>query len=120
LFLSVEFINFTGMSYFDLSMIDPLRHTRVREHLLWEFNPEKFDYQKSRSIVVERVVQRGDTDDWLTVFNLYGYDGVREQIKQIPYLNDRDMNFVRVIFEIPLTELKCYTRRRFPERHWNS
>jgi len=108
------------MKYFDLSMIDPLRHTRVRDHLLWEFNLETFDYQKSRSMVVERVVQRGDTDDWLTVFNLYGYEGVREQIKQIPYLNNKDMNFVRVIFEIPLTELRCYTRKRFPEQHWNS
>lgn len=60
------------------------------------------------AIVIERVVQRGNMDDWLTIFNLYGYDAVREQIKRIPYLNDKDMNFVHIIFEIPLTEMKSY------------
>lgn len=108
------------MNYFDLSKIDPKKHTSIRKHLLWEYDAENFDYKNGRGIVVERVVQRGDKDDWLTVFNLYGYDGVREQVKRIPYLNDVDMNFVHFIFEIPLKELKCYTRKRSADLHWTS
>ena len=107
------------MNYFDLSGIDPTHHNSIRNHLLWEFKTP-FDYQKGRAIVVERVVQRGNMDDWLTLFNLYGYDEVREQIKQIPYLNDKDMNFVHVIFDIPLTELKCYIKKQSAEPHWIS
>jgi hypothetical protein len=72
----------------------------------------KFDYFKSSQIVVERVVQRGDTDDWLTILNLYGEDGVRERIKLIPYLNLTDMNFVHKIFQIPLNELRSYQKRQ--------
>jgi hypothetical protein len=79
------------MYYFDLSAIDPERHTKIRDHLLWEVNLKKFDYFKSSQIVVERVVQRGDMDDWLTILNLYGEDGVRERIKRIPYLKPTDM-----------------------------
>jgi hypothetical protein len=56
--------------FFDLSAIDPERHTKIRAHLLWEVNLEKFDYFKTSQLVVERVVQRGDMDDWLTIFNL--------------------------------------------------
>lgn len=99
---------------FDLARIDPKRHTKIREHLLWEFNLEKFDYEKGKSIVVERVVQRGNMDDWLTIFNLYGYQEVWEQIKDIPYLNSTDMNFVHQIFEIPLEELWSYRKKQEP------
>jgi len=106
--------------YFDLSDIDPDRHTGIRGHLLWEFNPDGFDYGKGMPIVVERVVQRGNTDDWLSVFNLYGVDAVREQIKQIPYLNEVDMNFVGVVFDIPPAEMRCCTRKRSEDPHWNS
>lgn len=95
------------MNYFNLSDIDPARHTSIRQHLLWEFK-HPFDYDKGMAIVVERVVQRGNMDDWLTIFNLYGYDAVREQIKRIPYLDKKDMNFVHKIFEIPLTEMESY------------
>lgn len=108
------------MKYFDLSEIDPKRHNNVRKHLLWEVDQANFDYFRSRNLVVERVVQRGDMDDWLSILNLYGYEGVREQIKVIPHLNNKDMNFVHFIFDIPLNELKCYTKKRSAKQHWAS
>jgi hypothetical protein len=99
------------MYFFDLTDIDPERHTKVRKHLLWEVDLDKFDYFKSSQLVVERVVERGDMDDWLTILNLYGYHGVRDKIKLIPNLNRKDMNFVHKIFEIPMNELKSYNNR---------
>ncbi len=108
------------MNYFDLQKIDPSLHTKVRDHLLWDYNLNTFNYSSGKRIVVERVVQRGNMDDWLTIFNLYGVDAVREEIKKIPYLNAKDLNFVHKIFEIPLDELKCYTEKPFRNRHWTS
>lgn len=108
------------MAFFNLSHIEPSRHNSIRKHLLWDYKADDFDYNKGKAIVVERVVQRGNMDDWLTIFNLYGYDEVREQIKRIPYLNDKDMNFVHHVFDIPLNELKCYTKKQSAEPHWIS
>lgn len=113
-------LNLVQMKYFDLNDIDPARHNRVRAHLLWEVDLNSFDYNKSSQLVVERVVQRGDTDDWLTILNLYGYEGVRDHIKNIPHLNNKDMNFVHFIFDIPLNELKCYTKKQSARQHWAS
>jgi hypothetical protein len=98
--------------FFDLSDIDTKRHRKIRAHLLWEVNLENFDYFKSSQLVVERVVQRGEIDDWLTILNLYGEQGVREKIKLIPYLKPKDMNFVHKIFDIPLIDLKSYLKRQ--------
>jgi hypothetical protein len=108
------------MKYFDLSAIDPERHTKIRSHLLWEVNLEKFDYFKTSQLVVERVVQRGDMDDWLTIFNLYGEEGVREKIKLIPYLNAKDMDFVHIIFDIPLNDLKSFVKSQKGPQYWSS
>jgi len=109
------------MNYFDLSDINPAKHNKVRKHLLWEVDHDNFDYFKSSQIVVERVVQRGDKDDWLTILNLYGYEEVRDKIKLIPYLNNKDMNFVHAIFEIPLNELKSYRNKQSGNgEHWKS
>jgi hypothetical protein len=88
--------------------------------LLWEYDLSGFDYAQMRNIVVQRVVERGWPDDWYAILNLYGEDGVKKAIKEIPYLNDKDMNFVSVAFEIPLSELKCYKRKQLHQAHWES
>jgi hypothetical protein len=106
--------------FFDLADIDPERHTKIRANLLWDVNLENFDYFKSSQLVVERVVQRGEIDDWLTIFNLYGEHGVREKIKLIPYLNPKDMNFVHKIFDIPLNDLKSYVKSQEGPQYYSS
>ena len=88
--------------------------------LLWEYDLDNFDYNQMKNVVVQRVVERGWPDDWYAILNLYGESGVKNAIKQIPYLNDKDMNFVHVAFEIPLSELTCYERRLLNQAHWKS
>jgi hypothetical protein len=43
---------------------------------------------------------------------MYGEKGVKEAIKSIPYLNDKDMNFVSKAFNIPFSKMKCYERKK--------
>ena len=88
--------------------------------LLWEYDLDHFDYNQMRNIVVQRVIERGWPDDWYALLNLYGEEGVKKSIKEIAYMNDIDMNFVSVAFEIPLSELKCYIKKQLQETHWKS
>ena len=93
---------------------------KVDPTLLWEYDLDNFNYQEMRNIVVQRVIERGRREDFYTIFNLYGEDGVIEAIKQISYLNDKNMNFVSVMFQIPLNDLKCYKKKLSNPGHWNS
>ncbi len=88
--------------------------------LLWEYDLSIFDYTGMRAIVVQRVVERGWPGDWYFILNRYGIEGVRSAVKDLPYLNDKDMNFVSHQFDIPLTSLKCYKRKRSANQYWNS
>ncbi len=93
---------------------------KINTSLLWEYDIAKFDYQLMRDVVVQRVIERGWPQDWYAMLNLYGVEGVTAAIKNIPYLNDKDMNFVSRQFDIPLSTMKCYEKKRSANQHWNS
>lgn len=91
----------------------------VNPSLLWEYNLDDFDYQAFRKQVVQRVIERGWPDDYQAIFNIYGMQNVIDTIKEIKYLNKKDMNFVHIAFHIPLKELKCYRESQLKTQHWN-
>ena len=89
----------------------------IKPSLLWEYNLEKFDWQKYRGVVVQRVIERGWYSDWYAAINLYGgLENFIEIIKQVPFLNEIDMNFVSKIFDIDLNELQCYKNKQSRKR----
>ena len=88
--------------------------------MLWEFDLEKFDWQQMRNEVVQRVLERGRMDDFYAILNLYGVEGVKAALREIPYMNDKDMNFACVTFDLRKEELKCYTKKQSMPLHWNS
>ncbi|MDP9082105.1 MAG: hypothetical protein M3O71_32215 [Bacteroidota bacterium] len=93
---------------------------RINPSLLWEYDISRIDYEGMRDIIVQRVVERGWPDDWYAMLNLYGVAGVKSAIKNIPYLNKKDMNFVSHQFKIPLSAMKCYKNKQSAQAHWNS
>lgn len=100
---------------------DYIKHpdAKIRHSLLWEYDLSRFDWQAMRTLVVQRVVERGRREDFYAILNLYGLEGVREAIKDIPVLNPKDLSFVCSVFELKKEELKCYTRKPSHPQHWN-
>ena len=92
----------------------------INRSLLWEYDVDNFDWQNSKAIVVQRVIEMGEPEDFYAAFDLYGgVDGFREIIKTLPYLNDIDINFVCVFFNLKREDLRCCTRRQSIQKHWN-
>jgi len=85
---------------------------KINPSLLWEYDVSRIDYTVMRDIIVQRVIERGWPNDWYAMLNLYGIKGVKAAIKNIPYLNDKDMNFVSHQFNIPLSAMKCYEKKQ--------
>ena len=89
-------------------------------NLFWEYDMSLFDWQKMAVVVAQRVVERGCPDDFFAAINLYGLNGFVNAIKEIPYLNNRDINYVCLKFHLKKEDLKCYTRKQSRQQHWNS
>lgn len=88
--------------------------------LLWEYDLDHFDFDEMKVLVVQRVIERGGPNDCYFMLNYYGLEGVKSAIKNITYMNDKDMNFVSHQFDIPLTAMKCFEKKQSVTQHWNS
>lgn len=89
-------------------------------NLFWEYDMSHFDWLEMAVVVTQRVVERGWPDDFYAAINLYGLDSFVAAIKEIPYLNDRDINYVCLKFQLKKEDLKCYTRKQSRQQRWNS
>ena len=89
------------------------KDAKISESLLWEYDLSRFDWYDMRTVVVQRVIERGWMKDFYAAIKLYGgLDHFREIIKNIPVLADIDIAFVCNVFNLNKEELKCYTRRQ--------
>ena len=91
--------------------------TTINPALLWDQDISTFDWWEGRKLVVQRVIERGRPEDFCAAFNMYGgIEGFREIIKTLPYLSDKDINFVCTFFDFKKEDLKCYTRSLLREK----
>ena len=96
------------------------KSAEVRPSLLWEYDLSNFDWQQMRNEVVQRVLERGRMDDFYAILNLYGEEGVKAALREIPSMNDKDMNFACIAFDLRKEDLRCYIRKQSMPLHWNS
>jgi hypothetical protein len=88
-------------------------------YLFWDVNPQKFDYQKNRLFVIERVTTKGTEEDWQELKRYYGWETLKKEIVLVPYLDNKTWNFLSVIFDIPKEEFKCYKNAQSRKSYWN-
>ena len=86
--------------------------SNIPSSLFWDIDISKLDWNRHKQLIVERVIQRGTLSAIKEVTEHYGIRELKSIIRQIPYLEKRDIAFVNIYFDIPLKELKCYTRKR--------
>jgi hypothetical protein len=93
---------------------------QIPKHLLWDMDLKRFDMQKGRTIVVERVIERGKMEDFYTLFKMYGgVDKVRDIVKEVYHLSPRNIAFACMVFDLKKEELRCYVRRRSQTIPWD-
>ena len=104
--------------FFDNYKLHP--DAQIRKTLFWEYDLNTMNWQDMRMIVVQRVIERGRINDFYAILNLYTLEGVKDTIKQIPYLNQKDLSFVCSVFDLKKEELKCYLNLQSTNLHWSS
>lgn len=108
------------MTIFDQYREHP--NSEIRHHLLWEYDLGDFDWQRTRGVVVERVLERGNLEDYYAAINLYGgMENFKKIIREeVRYLSDFDMHFACLIFGLKKEDLLCYRLKQLREKRLNS
>ena len=91
---------------------------QISKSILWEYDLSNFSWYDMRTTVMQRVIERGWINDFYAAIRIYGgISSVKEIIKDIPSLSDKDMTFVCSVFDLVKEDLKCYTRKQSRERY---
>jgi hypothetical protein len=65
----------------------------INTALLWEYDLDTFNYEKSYKIVIERVLERGNLAEWREMVRLYTKKQILETIDWSAQLEMRDKDF---------------------------
>lgn len=90
-----------------------------KESLFWDINYKEIDYEKNSRFVIERVLTRGNLDDWQEIKRYYGLEKIKEEAMQIRYLDKLTLNFCHIFFNIELEKFRCYNTEPSIRRLWN-
>ncbi len=72
---------------------------QIRKHLLWEYDLGTFDYQRSKKIVIERVIERGNLKEWKEMLLFYGKATVLEVARNSKQLDSKEKNFTEIFVD---------------------
>ena len=89
------------------------------KRLFWDWNFAKIDWQSDYLAVIDRVIERGNKDQWREMVQYYGKSKVIKALKsEINYLPDYAIDDVCGYFKIKKEELACYARTQSRQGHW--
>lgn len=67
----------------------------IPARLLWEYDYDTFNFDKSYKIVIERVMERGELDEWREIANYYSREQILSAIEWSAQMDERDKKFCR-------------------------
>lgn len=65
----------------------------INPALLWEYDLATFNYEKSYKIVIERVLQMGNLEEWRNMVRFYSKAQILETLEWSAQLDQRDKEF---------------------------
>ncbi len=77
----------------------------IPNHLLWEYDLETFNYDNSYKIVIERVLERGNIQDWKEIKRYYGESKILETNEWSTQLGEREKEFTRFFLKSDMLDV---------------
>ncbi len=81
-----------------------------------DFN--SLDGEKHARFIIERLLQKGDISDWKLIKLYFGLDKIKSDVVRVRHFNDKTLNFLSVILNIPKEEFRCYNTKVSTQKHW--
>lgn len=67
----------------------------INTGLLWEYDLDTFNYMRSYKIVIERVLERGNLEQWREMVQIYTREQILDAIEWSAQLDKQDKEFSR-------------------------
>lgn len=74
--------------------------TLQKTALFWDIDRQSLDVEQHKRFIIERILARGDTDDFLFAERTYGSDAIRETLLKAKTLDRKSLSFWCFYFNI--------------------
>ena len=91
----------------------------LRPSLFWDINVNTVDLEQHKAAVIERITLRGRFEEFKAILQYYGKETVKEVLLNTRYLDKRTLAYCSVIFDVPVTEFRCYKLAQSNPEHWD-
>ena len=92
---------------------------KINPSYFWDINPDSIDEIKSKRLIIERIINLGNLREIKYMISFYGKDEVIKTIINLNHLDPKTLNFFSIVFDIPKSKFKCYTKNQSTKKHWN-
>jgi hypothetical protein len=79
--------------------------TLAKQILFWDVDRKAMDPEKHGRFIIERILARGDTDDFRWAKEHYGVDVIKEVLKGAKTLDAKSLSFWATYFSLSLDSL---------------
>lgn len=91
----------------------------LSKRFFWDIDLQRFDEQKNKRIIIERVATNGDINEFKKIIEYYGLDVVRKELVNAGNLDKKTLNWLSHIFSLDKKEFKCYSKILSNQKHWS-
>lgn len=85
----------------------------------WDVDITHMDASKHQKLIIERVMMYGNLEEIKLIKDFYGEDTVISTLCSLNYIDPKNLNFFSLLFDIPKTKFRCYTRRQLTRQPWD-
>ena len=90
----------------------------LSKEIFWDVDYSKLDFEKSANWVICRVLEYGGIKEWKEVKQFYGIDKIINAATNARSLSRKNVNFIHIMYNVPLTKFKCYNSNLSDPIHW--
>ncbi len=87
------------------------------DYLFWDIELSSLDFKKNARFVIQRVIQKGSLEDWITIKDFYGIDFIKQEILLMRNIDAKTLNFFSTYFGIEKNKFRCFTIQQSQPKH---
>ena len=86
-------------------------------HLFWDVKVENLDINRSRKLIIHRVLDYGLIGDWQLLVEIYGIPEIAATAASLRNLDKRSASFVSMLSKVPKEQFLCFTSKQSTHGH---